>query len=78
MIFDDLRGVTEDTVIKLVETAGRKVGLGNWRPDTKGRFGRFVIEKVETLPLKRTEEVIERIDYTEEDAPDDLLSLAAV
>lgn len=78
VIYDDLRGVTEDTVMKLVETAGRKVGLGNWRPDTKGRFGRFAIEKVETLPIKKEELEIEMVNYTDEDAPEELLELVAV
>ncbi|MEK7209141.1 MAG: hypothetical protein AAB677_02690 [Patescibacteria group bacterium] len=75
VIFDDLRGVTEDTVIKLVETAGRKAGLGNWRPNTKGRFGRFTIEKLETAPVKRAVEEMAKVEYTEADAPKEMLEL---
>ncbi len=76
--FDDKRGISQDTVVKLVETAGRKTGLCNWRPACKGRFGRFMIEKVETVPMKKDEHVVEEVAYTLENAPEDLLALAAV
>ena len=38
--------VTIETVKKLIETAGKDVGLGTYRPAGKnvGPFGRFVIE----------------------------------
>jgi len=76
--FDDKRGISDDTVAKLVETAGRKIGLCDFRPATKGCFGRFVIKKVETLPLKDEKQEIEQVIYTNENAPADLKDLAGV
>lgn len=76
--FDDKRGISEDTVLKLVEIAGRKIGLCDWRPQKKGRFGRFVIEKFEILSLPDREQVIERVEYTMENAPVELRELAGV
>ncbi len=76
--FDDKRGISDDTIAKLVETAGRKIGLCDFRPATKGRFGRFVIKKVETLPLKDEKQEIEQVTYTDENAPAELLELAGV
>jgi hypothetical protein len=35
----------EPTVRLLVDDAGRKVGLGDFRPDRKGPFGRFTVTK---------------------------------
>lgn len=35
---------------QVIEIAGRKIGLGNWRPaapKVPGRYGRFVVEKME-------------------------------
>lgn len=79
--FDDKRGYDESTVVKLVEAAGRQVGLGDWRPAKRGRFGRFIITKMEVLDLKVQEEKIEVKRYEgefAENAPDDLKMLATV
>lgn len=35
--------VDEDTVIQIVSAAGRYVGLGDWRPEKRGKHGRFVV-----------------------------------
>lgn len=35
--------VGEDTVRQLYRIAGRKVGLGDFRPDCRGQFGQFII-----------------------------------
>lgn len=76
--FDDKREVSEETVIKLVTVAGRKSGLCAWRPGCKGRFGRFVIEKLEVVPIEEEEQVMERVDYAADEAPAELLALAKV
>jgi len=76
--FDDKRGVSQDSVEKLVEIAGRKIGLCDWRPAKKGRFGRFVISKVESLFISSEEYPIERVEYTKETAPAELLVLLEV
>lgn len=76
--YDEKRGFSQDTMVKLVEVACRIMGLGDWRPSRKGRFGRSVIEKVEVLPIERKEEVIEVVEYTEKNAPVELLELAGV
>lgn len=41
-----------DLVRQLVDAAGKKVGLGDWRPSRKGPFGRFVVDQwaAETKP----------------------------
>jgi len=73
--FDDKREVDHSTLVKLVEIAGRKIGLCDWRPQKKGRFGRFVIEKVETLPLKEEKQDVQMVEYTDANAPADLKEL---
>lgn len=74
--YDDSRQVPQDAIVKLVEIAGRQVGLGDWRPQKKGRFGRFVITKVEVLPLDEKEEKAEVMEYTPTTAPKEMLALA--
>jgi hypothetical protein len=76
--YDEKRQVPQDAVVKLVETAGRKIGLCDWRPAKKGRFGRFVITKIEVLTVTEKEEKAEEVEYTTETAPKDLLELAGV
>jgi hypothetical protein len=41
----DDKMMSEDLVRKLVDDAGRKIGLGDFRPSRKGPFGRFVVTK---------------------------------
>ena len=76
--FDDKRGVSQDSVEKLVEIAGRKIGLCDWRPAKKGRFGRFVISKVGVMTVSSEEYPIERAEYTKETAPAELLALLEI
>jgi hypothetical protein len=66
--FDETIDITK--LEELVKVAGRQIGLGDWRPAKKGRFGRFVITKIETLPFNTKEEVIEKSVYTESTAPE--------
>ena len=73
--FDENREVSDDTVVKLVEVAGRKIGLCDWRPQKKGRFGRFIIAKIETFPFKEDKQVVQMVNYTESDVPADLKKL---
>ncbi len=77
--FDDKRGYDETTVDKLVEAAGRQVGLGDWRPAKRGRFGRFIVVKKEVLEMEVKEHKIEEVRFEGElaaNAPDDLKALA--
>jgi hypothetical protein len=75
---DTKRKATRETVIELVETAGRKIGLCDWRPTCKGRFGRFVITKIEVLQI--TDEKVETplIEYETNDAPMELVEMAGL
>lgn len=75
---DTKRKVSRDTIIQLVETAGRKIGLCDWIPIHKGRFGRFVITKIVVLPIKDVKISIPVVEYEIEDAPAELLKLAGV
>ena len=75
---DTKRGVSRDTVVALVETAGRKIGLCDWNPIHRGRFGRFVISKMEILPVKDAKVEIPVVEYDPSDAPADLRELAVV
>ena len=36
--------MSEKLLREIVDAAGRKIGLGDFRPDCKGPFGRFVVE----------------------------------
>jgi len=33
----------------VIDDAGKKIGLGDWRPARKGPFGRFVVSRWEQL-----------------------------
>jgi hypothetical protein len=37
--------ISEDKLAAIVEEAGRFVGIGDWRPQKKGMFGKFIVEK---------------------------------
>ena len=41
--------VDGDKLTAWLATGGRRVGLGDWRPERSGPFGRFNVEKVTTL-----------------------------
>ena len=79
--FDDTRKVDEKTLLELVEAAGNQVGLGDWRPAKRGRFGRFTVTRMEVLDLKVTEEKVDIQRYDGDlagNAPDELKILAAM
>lgn len=48
LIIDD-DTITKDTVADLLSYAGRYVGIGSYRPEHKGQFGRFEVENIERL-----------------------------
>lgn len=37
--------VTEDYIVNMIEAAGYGVGIGDWRPERNGTFGRFEVVK---------------------------------
>jgi hypothetical protein len=41
--------ITEDTIKKLLDYAGNYVGLGSYRPEHKGQFGRFKVSSFEEV-----------------------------
>lgn len=45
----DLEQLPEDTYLKLFEYAGRRVGLGDFRPARKGTFGMFTLTRWENI-----------------------------
>lgn len=75
VVFDCDREISDKSVDALFEIAGRKIGLCDWRPTKKGRFGRFVIEKVEILPIEEEKQVTKHVTYTAETAPKAMLEL---
>ena len=46
----DPQQVDKDKLTAWLDTGGRRVGLGDWRPEKSGHFGRFDVEKVIELP----------------------------
>ena len=42
--------VDKKQVTAWLATGGRRVGLGDWRPETSGHYGRFDVEKVVEWP----------------------------
>lgn len=43
----DTSVIGEKLLREIVDTAGKRIGLGDFRPDTKGPFGKFVVDKWE-------------------------------
>jgi hypothetical protein len=41
--------ITPETIRELITIAGNYVGIGSFRPDHKGQFGRFIIESFEEI-----------------------------
>ena len=41
----DTQEIGENVIRELVDKAGRRIGLGDFRPQRKGIFGQFVVEK---------------------------------
>lgn len=48
LVIDD-NTMTKETVIELLNYAGRYVGIGSYRPANNGFFGRFEVEQIEFL-----------------------------
>ena len=46
----DPEQVDKDKLMAWLATGGRRVGLGDWRPEKSGHYGRFDVEKVTELP----------------------------
>jgi hypothetical protein len=46
LTYDDEQ-IPEETMKNILDYAGTNVGIGDWRPDKKGRFGKFIVEKFE-------------------------------
>ena len=46
----DPKQVDSGKLTAWLATGGRRVGLGDWRPEKSGHFGRFNVEKVVELP----------------------------
>jgi hypothetical protein len=46
ILIDD-NTITKETVLDLLNYAGRYVGIGSYRPTNKGHFGRFEVENIE-------------------------------
>lgn len=49
-IFEDEIG--ENTIRELFDKAGRRIGLGDFRPQRKGIFGQFVVERWERVAAR--------------------------
>ena len=43
-LFDDV--ASESMLIGWLETAGRRIGIGDWRPEKSGAFGRFELASI--------------------------------
>jgi hypothetical protein len=37
------------TAERIIRTTGRQIGLGDWRPQKKGKYGRFLLEEIEEI-----------------------------
>ncbi|MEE9581093.1 MAG: hypothetical protein V3V74_07255 [Nitrosomonadaceae bacterium] len=48
----DTEDITIDLVREIVDAAGKKIGLGDFRPSCKGPFGKFVVNHWKILPNK--------------------------
>ena len=46
----DPEQVDKDKLTEWLATGGRRIGLGDWRPEKSGHYGRFDVEKVIELP----------------------------
>ena len=41
--------VDEEQLRRWLDIGGRRIGLGDWRPEKSGTYGRFIVRSVETL-----------------------------
>lgn len=42
--------VDEEQLLTWLDIGGRRLGVGNWRPEKSGQFGRFEVEHIQALP----------------------------
>lgn len=75
MTIDD-RFVKEKIIRQLFDVAGNFVGLGDFRPGCKGRWGRFKVAKWEVIERVRPEEEIALSTGGEEEAGDGAEAMA--
>ena len=47
-ILYNVRSITAEQLINLLELAGFGVGVGDWRPECNGQFGRFQVKRQES------------------------------
>ena len=40
--------ISADTINTLLIDAGQKTGIGDWRPEKKGKFGKFIVTKFQS------------------------------
>lgn len=53
IIDDDAKnGVTKDTIESIISYSGRYLGVGSYRPEHTGEFGRFELEEVKEIKVK--------------------------
>jgi hypothetical protein len=45
--------ITPERLVNALVAAGRRVGIGAWRPECGGRFGRFRVEVLEASPATK-------------------------
>lgn len=45
--------IPADKLAAILEEAGRYVGIGDWRPQKKGMFGKFIVTKFEEMKERR-------------------------
>ncbi len=42
--------VDRDQLLRWLDIGGRRVGVGDWRPEKSGQYGRYEVEDIEPLP----------------------------
>lgn len=53
----DQTETTAEMILAVLEQAGKKAGLGSFRPSCKGNFGKFEIRDLEVTEIRKGEEV---------------------
>lgn len=46
--------LTQDSVLSLIEAGGLGVGIGEWRPEKKGDFGTYEIDRTQNITVEGT------------------------